>query len=123
MSFLKKKDPLKAKTVSQAIDMCAQFVQNNNNITIRKWGHIGATEKIIVTQKDKEIFKLERRINHRICNYSIKGFWLYGYIDEEDTEFNKAKSLFDLCVSKRQMYKSQKAKQSIFTRIKERIRS
>ena len=123
MSLFKKTEiQKKAKTVPEAIGMCIEFVQNNKNITIAHWGHLGTREHLIVTQKDKVIFELKRYSAYRERSYFIDAFGIREDINDKKY-YDLADSLLDLCISKRFTCCEQKTKQSLFTRIMERIRS
>lgn len=129
--FKKKEQQAKAKSVSEAINMCFRTIENYDELTFEKWGRSGEEERAIVKHKDKEIFRITRHQRyHRPTHYSIHGFGISEYITSEDSnvdyELDKINSLFKLCESKRwdrHYRKSQTTKQSWFMKIIERIRS
>ena len=124
MSIFKKEKQQTAKTVSEAIRMCLRIVESNDNIKFEKWGHMGEEERAVIKQAGKEIVTIRRRMQYREPTYySVKGFGISEYVRYGDAEYDRVKSLFNLCDSKRHLGYTPKIKQSFFARLMERIRS
>ena len=124
MSIFKKEKQQEAKSVSEAIRMCLRIVESNDNIKFEKWGHMGEQERAVIKQTGKEIVTIKRHLQYHGDNYYVvQGFGIYEYVRYGDAEYDKVKSLFDLCDSKRHLGYTPKIKQSFFARLMERIRS